>query len=426
MSQIAARMIEAVRRRPYALLLSLVLIGLAVPFCRRSNSDWDSVYVVAARHLRDGESIFQNSYQYPPISAWLALPFTYLSGVPGRLAWYGVNALALVVMLTSAWRLSGGGRLQGDPAVPHREHAVLALGLLASIYFAMDVLSNQQTDLFVGSLVLGGCLLLANKRDLWAAVSFGVAAGIKCTPLLWAPYLIWRGRWRAAGVVVVVALAVNLLRDLTHPPAEGEGRLKQWVGMYLSPMARREHAAGTWGCGLNFNHSVAGVCNRWNAAYGVWNGKEYEPTLRAAPLGTVAVKGIILSADVFFVLAALVVSRRQRGGPAGGEYSLVLILMLFLSPMSGKPHFCTLMLPAFYLARVAVERRDVLPRLLLAGAILAGLMANKDLVGNTVYQVALWYGSVFGNCVLLFAGCLACLYPRRETVAPPERLLQAA
>ena len=31
------------------------------------------------------------------------------------------------------------------------------------------------------------------------------------------------------------------------------------------------------------------------------------------------------------------------------EFSLVFILMMLLSPQSSKPHFCTLLLPAFCL-----------------------------------------------------------------------------
>ena len=221
MIRVVTRMIEGLRRRPYSLMLALVLIGLSVAFCRAptrtgtpSTSSRPNTCVTAKRSSRTVTCI-------RPPAPGSPCPSRTLSGVPGRLAWYGVNALAVVVMLTSAWRLAGGGRLQGEPSVPRREHAILALGLLASVYYALDALSNQQTDLVVGGLVLGGCLLLANKRELWAAVPIGVAAGIKCTPLLWAPYLMWCGRWCAAGVVVAVALAVNLVPDLTHPPPGG-------------------------------------------------------------------------------------------------------------------------------------------------------------------------------------------------------------
>ena len=184
---------QAIRRRPYTVVLTVVLAALAVPFCLRTATDWDSVYLPAARRLTAGESVFQGGYLYPPASAWLAIPFADLPRIPGRLAYYAVNVVALLVLLTGAWCLSGGGRLQGEPPVPRGEHLILALGLLTGVYYVLDALSNQQTDLVLGGLLVGGCVLLARGRSVAAAVSFGIAAGVKCTPLLWSPYLAWRG-----------------------------------------------------------------------------------------------------------------------------------------------------------------------------------------------------------------------------------------
>jgi hypothetical protein len=122
--------------------------------------------------------------------------------------------------------------------------------------------------------------------------------------------------------------------------------------------------------------------------------------------------------------AARFAARRRAAGapPPAGEYGLVVILMLMLSPMSSKPHFCTLLLPGFFLARAAVERRDLLPRLLLGGAILAGLVSNKDLVGRLAYDTVIWYGSVFWNAVLLFAGCAVVLMTRKQPFVATQHL----
>jgi hypothetical protein len=418
---------QTIRRRPYTVLLAVVLTALAVPFCLRSASDWDGVYVAAARRLTAGESIFQAGYLYPPVSAWLAVPFSKLPHVPGRLAWYAVNVVALLVVLAGSWRLTGGGRLQGDPSVPGREHVILGLGLLTSIYYVLDALSNQQTDLVLAGLLVAGCLLLVRGRTLLAAVSFGFAAGIKCTPLLWSPYLAWRGRWAAAGTVVAVAVGINLLPDITHPPAEGAGRLQQWVAQHLRPLAASDHDPGVWGSAININHSVAGVCNRWLIAERIWGGADFKIGTRPNRIPAGLLKAIVYTLCLALVLIALASSRRRLAPTGdGGELGLVLILMLLLSPMSSRPHFCTLLLPGFFLARAAVERRDLLPRLLLAGAILAGLLSNKDLVGRFAYDAAIWYGSVFWNAVLLFAGCVVAMRPQETAVEMRGGLARAA
>src|SRR5262245_17149268 len=115
--------------RPYTLLTVVVLIGLGVSFFRRQQSDWEQVYVAAGKRLLQGQDLYaERAYMHPPLAAWLAAPFSGLPHPLGRLAWYGVSAAAALVVLRGAWRLSGGGRLQGR-GVPWREHLILALGL---------------------------------------------------------------------------------------------------------------------------------------------------------------------------------------------------------------------------------------------------------------------------------------------------------
>src|SRR2546423_2450219 len=87
------------------------------------------------------------------------------------------------------------------------------------------------------------------------------------------------------------------------------------------------------------------------------------------------------------------------------ELSVVFLLILLVSPMSSKPHFCTLLLPGFCLARLAVvERRYVIGALLLA-AIVVAVPSIKDIVGGQFASVALWWGSVTASTLLLLAGC---------------------
>src|SRR5260370_10948913 len=115
MPSLGGQINQTIRRRPYTVLLAVVLTALAVPFCLRSATDWDGVYLAAARRLTAGESIFQDGYLYPPVSAWLAVPFSKLPHVPGRLAWYALNVAALLVVLAGSWRLSRGRRVPGEP-----------------------------------------------------------------------------------------------------------------------------------------------------------------------------------------------------------------------------------------------------------------------------------------------------------------------
>src|SRR5262245_31241309 len=198
--------------RPYLVVIVLFLVAYAVPYATRAKSDWALVYVPAAERLAAGDDLyqFQFAYTYPPVNAWMMLPLVGMPEIPARLIWYAINAVALVLLVRGSWTLSGGGRLEGKPLAPRREHFIAGVGLLCSAAFLLDALTNQQNDLIVAALVVHGCGLLVRGRGVWSGVLFGLAAGLKCTPLLWAGYLFYRRQWAGALLVPVVAVGVNV------------------------------------------------------------------------------------------------------------------------------------------------------------------------------------------------------------------------
>jgi hypothetical protein len=94
--------------------------------------------------------------------------------------------------------------------------------------------------------------------------------------------------------------------------------------------------------------------------------------------------------------------------------------MLLLSPMSSKPHFCTLLLPGFCLARLALTERNRRLGALLIGAVLAGASGIKGILGSDAASVALWWGNVTGSTLLLLAGC-GYVLGRRSPSMPMNR-----
>jgi len=429
------RSLNAVRQRPYTVIAAIVAVAMVATLFGRNKVDWDEVYLPAASRLIRGEDLNREAFAYPPVNAVLALPFVALPPMAGRALWLALNLLALSCVIMGAWRLAGGGRLQGQPPVPRSEHLILCLGLLATVHFSADALINFQTDLFIAALLVGGCTAMVTGRSAWAGVLFGIAAGIKCTPFLMGAYLAWRRRWLGAMLVPVVAVGVNFLPDALYPQANAKPRLQQWGEFYLVPMIEKKHDFGVWACAPINNHSVAGLANRLLTL----------DLDRGAPLGCVPREGRITPAElkkvalgtsaalVFITLAcSLIAGWRSANGvqrPPSREaleFSLAFVLMLMLSPQSSKPHFCTMILPGFCLARMAVTQRSRVPQVVLALAILGAIASGKDLVGKFAYDHLIWYGSVTGSALLLFAGCCYGLArsPRQAAEVPavqPQR-----
>jgi hypothetical protein len=395
------------RGRACGVFVGLFLVALAAPILFRKPSNWATVYVPAAERLRCGQDIYEWKdpiYAYPPFGALLAVPFADLSPGVGRAVWLAVNVAAALVLLRGAWRLTGGAGLPGEPGTGRADAAAFWLGAACAAGFLLDVTANWQTDLLVAALVVGGCGLLVRDRGIAAGVLFGLAAALKCTPLLFAPYLLWKRRWLGAATVVAVAVGANYLPDALYPPPGGQPRLERWAGLYLGTVARSDVDPGVWASEIGYNHSLAGVLNRWLTADRIeidgWTGG----IPRADRPSTAALKRLVWGLEAGLVLLAAVALWRKPTAPAA-EFGIVLTLMLLLSPMSSKPHFCTLLVPQLLLARLGWTRRDRLLMSLTVVTAVLGLAANKDVVGRRAYDVLLWNGAVFGSAPLLFVGC---------------------
>ncbi len=418
-------------RHPYASLTGLLLAVVALPFIAfRESSAWIGVYIEAARHLRDGKDFYAGGfgYLYPPFMAWAAIPFSSWPPVAARAFWFVACAASFVCLCRWAWRAAGGGALEKPQPAPRSEHAICLLGLALGIRYAIDGFAHHQTDLPVSALVAGGCLALLRSRTFLAASAFGLAAGIKCTPLLFCIYLIWRRHWIAAAWVVSLAVGLNFLPNLAGAPPEGGTWLGEWLRLYLFPMSAPEHQPGIWGADTILNQSLSGAFNRWSTTDWAWGEEGFQVLALPEPLGPAALKWLTYGIEAVLLIGSFLLMGRARppaagilaGGPSGGntmvgpprtalECSVVILLMVLLSPMSSKPHFATLLLPGFALARLAVARKSAVMGALLIAAILAGAVSITDLWGGNWASLALWYGTVTASAFLALLGCAAAL-----------------
>jgi hypothetical protein len=377
-------------------------------------TDWERVYVTAAERFERGEDIYRDSFVYPPVAAVLAVPSAHLGGFGVRVNVWLMNVAGATALVGCGWRLTGG-RLSLRP--PPGELLIAAVGLPAFLGAAFEVMVNRQTDLLVGGLAVGGCLLVARGRDWPGGAAVGLAAALKCTPLLFAAYFVWVGRGRAGAAVLLVAVAANLLPDLLVPPPEGHPRLGVWAERYLLMMGKAEYQPGVWAAAEWSNHSLAGVIRRLSMFRLEPTAGGFAPTPAADPPTPAELKVAVYAAALAVLAAGAVVVRRRFAAVEPFGIGMGFCLMLLVSPMSSKPHFVVLAVPAWAVARAGVEGGRWGP---LAVAALAGaceLTAAKDLVGGRVNAVAMWYGALPAGVLLLLAGCARA---RWAAVTPPS------
>lgn len=400
--------------RPYLLLYIFTMSAIAVPFVSKTNSEWDACYVLTAKRLATGEDIyaqFTGGYVYPPFQSLLALPVLGWPVIAGRLAWFAVNAVALWLALRAAWRLAGGPDLESK-SCPLREHLAAGIGLVIGMSYFLNALMHHQTDIVLAWLVFSGCETIVTNRYNCAAIFFGLAAAMKCTPLLFAIYFLFRGRVLAAGLLLAVFGLASLLPDLVSSPADYSTWLQKWYAMFLAPMFSVESRFGIWASGPLYNQSLIGSVHRWcTTGWSLDGGFAIYPV--APRLSPSAMKLLILAAALVCGVLSLVTMLRNRD--MAWHCGIVCCGMLLFSPMSGVAHFGLLVLPAFLLARAVVVKRGRLAAVPLA--LMLGLAAavNKDLLGAKLYSLGLWYGSAMAGAIV----ALLCGWAALST--PPKR-----
>jgi hypothetical protein len=222
---------------------------------------------------------------------------------------------------------------------------------------------------------------------------------------------------------VAVAVGVNLLPNLVFTPEGGTLWVVQWYRDYLAPMSRASFFPGFWYSDPVYNQSLAGAALRWFSTDWTITAEGFTLLTHGSPVGAPVVKALLYGLEATLVGGAVVCLRRRSkhaNDPASQawEFSIVLLLMLLLSPMSSKPHFCTLLLPGFCLARRALTERNWFLGLLLLLAIFAGLSGIKGLLGSDAASVALWWGNVMWSTFILLAGCAYVLLRERRFAVP--------
>jgi alpha-1,2-mannosyltransferase len=402
----------------------LVLLGiivmfvvLAVPFVVRGYSEFDAVYVQAARDLMAGADIYApgRAYLYPPFMTLLAAPFAALPHLVMRAAWYLVNVASVIGLIGWSWRLAGGPPFRQIFA-QRRDWLAALLGLVCAERYISNALSHQQTDISIACLIMASCVALTRQRGVAAGALLGLAAACKATPLLFAPYLAWRRQWVASGLLVVIAIGANLLPNLVEAPRGGGTWLTRWLSTYVVGVGDPNAYPGTWGAGAADNQSLAGLVGRLVTTSWTWSAAGIDVVARDPFMDPGTARALVIGALLALCAVSLWAIGRSREIAWNAEHNgavarpalecgIILCLMLLASPMSSRAHFGTLVLPAFCVARHALQSHDRMTWSLLGIAMLAGL-ANRDFVGDDLSSLALWCGFPTFGTIALLLGCI--------------------
>jgi hypothetical protein len=409
---------------PFLFVGAIYLLGNGAQliFLRSDSSEWDQVFVRAARQLIDNGDIYAvpvvtsklpsaelfqllHPFTYPPFQAIIAIPFTFLPHLLSRIGWFLVQVVALTTLWKLSWKITGGRMLNRGRWTPI-EAVICILGLSAGLRYIQGAFGHQQTDIVIDALLVAGCLAWQHRRDFLAASAWGLAAAFKGPPLLLAPYLAWRGRWLAAVWTVVLAVTLNFVPDAIHRAPHGIW-LTQWYTRIIKPMS---NDVGAWYVDVTINQSIAGAAHRFCDTGWSFSNGEFNIVYKKDLLPPEVLKLLVYALEFALLIAVAWAMGRPFRRPAnaysaGLESALVIILMLLLSPMSHKTHFGILMLPGFFVARMAIEHHDrVAAWCLLICVIVIGLL-DHFFFYTALGDMFAWYGNVMWGTIALGIAC---------------------
>jgi len=182
-----------------------------------------AVYVDGARHLTDGTlyDFFSEPlhlpFTYPPFSAMIFTPMTWLPWTLLRILWQIASFGAIGLMAYSTLRLLGRAGPKAPNPVPITPGIVVTVTALGLWLEPVRTTFNYgQINLFLCALLLAGAV--AGKEWLSGA-SVGLAAGIKLTPAITGLYYLLQKRWSAV-IWSIVFFAATVAIGLALLPGE--------------------------------------------------------------------------------------------------------------------------------------------------------------------------------------------------------------
>jgi hypothetical protein len=382
----------------------LVIVGISTlcrggigPPPRRTDL---TVFLSAAEAIKSGANIYIITndrgwhYVYMPLLAVLLTPFTRLPLLLNTFLWYMLSVVALCGTVLLSARLAQD-RLKGMRA------AVMAM--IFCIPPLVESLTRGQTGVMFIFLAIAILYLYTRGRVVWAGVLLAFSVVLKVSPLaLLVVFFLVKREWKTlAAALLGIFFFAWALPSIVIGADRNWLLLKEWSYSMTHAISGAGNESRIWTELVNplahDNQSLYAVFTRW-----------------ACPTETVLATHndfwIRWGVRIFGVLALSIIAFISRRGKSQSspkrvmiEYSLFLILMLLVSPVSETHHYTilfALFLPVFlYL--------DELPRNSVSYQCLmwASLIAGFTQILNYVFPFDMWgfpaIGALIFWCVSL-------------------------
>jgi len=316
------------------------------------------------RRFLAGEFLYTNGHDfpYPPFLGLFFAPAACFPVPVAKALYYPLGVAALLLLCWLVRRLV-------LPAFRLDASALFWTSALA-LFLANQFVIRDQAELGFNTIVIAlvwtAVYLWIRGRDLYAALGLGAAIAIKCTPVIFLGYFVWKRQWRMAIYTVVTTLLFTLSPMVRLGMSSWTDHMRVWSGNAMRGIVGNTSDAEAVEIlrptNMALRPALLPYLSRIPAAPNDWHHDPPRVKFLALPLNAARV-------IVNLVLAALVawflwLSRHRvtsRNDPALlWQLSAAGILMVLLSPITWMQH-CVALLPACFLVAALLITRRRLP-----------------------------------------------------------------
>lgn len=363
--------------------LALPLLTYAIIESFQGRNDWD-IFLAASRALFEGKDVYAMTYfdgyyyYYSIFFATLLYPLSLLPAVMSKFLWLCFNLTLVVHIFGRVMQFFD--RSHFTPRMKQLFMVILAVSMLR---FLKSNLHLGQTTILLLALSLEALHEEGRGRHWLAGTWLALAINIKLLPAVLIPYWIYRARFKASAIAVVVCFALWLLPALWL----GQSRNGMLLLSYMELIDPRQakhvldieettfHGLSTW---LSTLLSAEAIEH---------NGLKYPRHIANVSMETLS--SVITAVRVFFVLLTLWFLRTLPFKEAPGirhrfrEISYLLLIIPLIAPH--QQHYAFLFsMPAF---------AYVLSFLLTSGCSLFHWRSIMLVLVTLCFNAALWLGA---------------------------------
>lgn len=385
-------------RRGVLIFLGLVTLMALVAYAHKASED-RSAFVrwryQVLQLMENGRNIYDREmYPNPPVMPIALYPLMVLPAVWGAVAFF----LIKVAMAVKCGQIVT--RMVREKNWPLSYWCLLSVGIM-SLRPILSDLQHGNVNILIMFMVVVAIDAWSRGRDWLGGAALGLAVTCKVTPALFLPYFLYKRSWK---MLVATGISIFFCMFVVPVVVLGPDLASQCLGSWWHRIISPYVSGGVVG-DLEINQSMVGVFNRLMVLdetpgrYGSTlrlNIVNWDPRFVARLLKVFSIAWL----GLLFILCRTKTTRRDDPRLLG-EFSLVVLTMLFVSERSWKHHYVTLLLPVAYLTyrlfRPDIRSRD---KWLIGGSLGLAML----LIATTSSEIGGFFASGKGHKVAQFYG----------------------